>query len=172
MAQGVVLQFDHAASEAVRGCWRALETAGVPSLESFTHGRHEPHVTLVVADRLVEGAWLDTLRNEFFAGDPIQVRLTGVSTFPGGWVYLAVDGLPLAGQSRLVSSLGREAEGIWEHYLPEQWVPHCTIAGGLTEQQAAAAAAIVRTGRPPSTATIVATALIDTETGNSQRLPV
>jgi 2'-5' RNA ligase len=149
-----------------------LETAGVPSLESFTHGRHEPHVTLVVADRLVEGEWLETLRAEFFTGDAIRVSLTGVATFPGGWVYLAVDGLPLAGHTRLVASLGRDAEGIWEHYLPRQWVPHFTLAGGLTEQQVEAATTIVRASRPPSTANIAAAALVDTETGNSQPLAV
>lgn len=170
MAQGVVLQFDAATSGAVRECWRSLEKAGLPSLESFTHGRHEPHVTLVVADRLVEGEWLDTLRAEFFAGDPIRVSLTGVAAFPGGWVYLAVEGLPLAGHARLVASLGRDAEGIWEHYLPGQWVPHCTLAGGLTEQQAETAVTLVRTNWPPSTTTIVAAVMVDVETGNAHHL--
>jgi hypothetical protein len=171
MAQGVVLQFDAATGEAVKACWRELEAAGVPSLGSFTHGRHEPHVSLIVADRLVVGDWLATLRDEFFAGDPLRVSLTGVATFPGGWVYLAVEGLPRAGHTRLVSSLGRDADGIWEHYLPGEWVPHCTLAGGLTEQQVQTAATRVRTSRPPST-TIAGAALVDADTGHIERLPV
>jgi hypothetical protein len=50
MAKGIVLLVDAESTRAIRQCWGQLEAAGIPSLESFTHRRHEPHVSLVVAE--------------------------------------------------------------------------------------------------------------------------
>ena len=42
----VCLLLDDAAARAVRRLWRQLAEDGVPSLATYTHGRHVPHLTL------------------------------------------------------------------------------------------------------------------------------
>src|SRR5690606_11542147 len=48
VALGVCLLFDHSAERTVRWVWDRVESRGVPSLRSHTHGRHRPHLSYVV----------------------------------------------------------------------------------------------------------------------------
>lgn len=170
MAKGIVLLFDATSAAAIRACWRRLEAAGIPSLESLTHRRHEPHISLVVADEIAVGDWLAVLRAGFFAADPIRVELGRGATFPGGWVYLGAAGLPASAHARLITALGQDAKGVWEHYLPQNWVPHCTLAGDLSDQQVTAAIDVIGSSPLPGVATVMSAALIDAATGDLRLL--
>jgi 2'-5' RNA ligase len=166
MAKGIVLLFDAESTRAIRRCWRQLEAAGIPSLESFTHRRHEPHVSLVVADKIVTGGWLDVLRAGFFPADPMKIEFGGAGAFPGGWLYLGVNGLPASSHATLIAALGGDASGVWEHYLPDNWVPHCTLAGDLSERQVTPAMDVIGSSPLPRSASIMSAALVDSETGD------
>lgn len=48
MALAVCLLFAPAHERALRGLWRRVEEAGVPSMTSHTHGRHVPHLSYAV----------------------------------------------------------------------------------------------------------------------------
>src|SRR2546423_11321263 len=48
MALAVCLLFDARTERALRLLWDRLEERGVPTLRSHTHGRHCPHLSLVV----------------------------------------------------------------------------------------------------------------------------
>jgi 2'-5' RNA ligase len=170
VAKGIVLLFDAETTRTIRECWRQLEAAGIPSLESFTHRRHEPHVSLVVADEIATGGWMDTLRAGFFPADPLRIEVGPAGVFPGGWLYLGVDGLPAASHTTLIAALGRDATGVWEHYLPRNWVPHCTLAGDLSEQQRASGIEVVRSVPLPEAVSIMSAALVDSETGDLRLL--
>jgi 2'-5' RNA ligase len=170
MAKGIVLLFDAESTRAIRRCWQQLEAAGIPSLESFTHRRHEPHVSLVVADEIATGDWVAVLQTGFFPADPIRIELGPVDSFPGGWVYLGVGGLPAPNHATLVTALSRDATRMWEHYLPQNWVPHCTLAGDLSDQQVTAAIEVAGSTPLPATVSIVSAALIDAETGDLRLL--
>jgi 2'-5' RNA ligase len=170
MAKGIVLLFDAESTRAIRRCRRQLEAAGIPSLESFTHRRHEPHVSLVVADEIAGGGWMDALQAGFFPADPMRVEFGPAGGFPGGWLYLGVNGLPAANHAELIATLGGDAAGVWEHYLPEHWVPHCTLAGDLSDQQVTAAMDVIGSSPLPGIATIMSAALVDSVTGDLRRL--
>ena len=45
MAEGVILLLDDRAEHAVLRLWKALEEAGIPSLATHSHRRHQPHIT-------------------------------------------------------------------------------------------------------------------------------
>jgi 2'-5' RNA ligase len=170
MAKGIVLLFDAGSSRGIRACWRRLEAAGIPSLESFTHRRHEPHISLVVADEIVIGEWVDVLRTGFFPTDPMRIELANAASFPGGWVYMGAGGLPAPSHARLITALGQDARGVWEHYLPQNWVPHCTLAGDLSDQQVTAAIDLIGSSPLPGIATIMSAALIDAGKGDVRLL--
>ena len=172
MAQGIVLLLDSEADAAVRAYWQRLDDAGIPSVRSWTHGRHVPHISLVVAERVKVGAWLDALREGFFAGPPVGIRLGPVDAFrDGGWVYLGVEGLDRAAHRDLVTSLGDDVADRWEHYLPGAWVAHCTLAGGLDAGRVSDALAVLGAAAPIQ-AVVDSAAVIDSETGTVQPLAV
>jgi len=70
----------------------------------------------------------------------------------------------------LIAALGGDANGVWEHYLPENWVPHCTLAGGLSQQQPPSAIEVVRSVPLPKAVAIMSAALVDSETGDLRLL--
>lgn len=170
MAKGIVLLFDAESTRAIRRCWRQLEAAEIPSLESFTHRRHDPHVSLVVADEIVTGGWLDVLRAGFFPADPMRIEFGRAGVFPGGWLYLGVNGLPASSHATLIAALGGDTNGVWEHYLPHNWVAHCTLAGDLSEQQVTPALDVIGSSPLPRIASIMSAALVDSETGDVRLL--
>jgi hypothetical protein len=174
MAQGIVLLLDRAADRAVRRCWRRLDEAGIPSLTSLSHRRHVPHVSLIVARRVALGHWQDELRRGFFAGPELPLSLGAAEAFAdGGWVYLPVEGVDRGAHRRLLAALKDDVEAVWEHYLPDQWIPHCTIAGGLDGDQVAAAVALLGDGEgAPIRATARSAAIIDAQTGDVLPLAV
>ena len=55
MALTVCLLPDARADAVVRRLWQRLETAGVPTLLTHTHGRHVPHLTYAALRRGPEG---------------------------------------------------------------------------------------------------------------------
>jgi hypothetical protein len=173
VGQGIVLLLDGDAEAAVRACWRRLDQAGVPSLTTYTHRRHVPHISLVVAERIEVGEWLRKLREEWFSGPPVSVELGPVGTFPeGGWVFLGVDGVDRSAHRRLVASLGDDVTDPWEHYLPDQWVPHSTLAGGLDASEVDTALEVLAGSGVPITATIESAAVVDAKSGAIRRLPL
>jgi hypothetical protein len=58
----------------------------------------------------------------------------------------------------------------WEHYLPDQWVPHCTLAGGLEASEVDAALDVLAASGVPITATIDSAAVVDAKSGAIRRL--
>jgi len=49
VALAVCLLFGRRSERAIRALWDQLESLGVPSLRSHTHGRHVPHLSYAVA---------------------------------------------------------------------------------------------------------------------------
>jgi 2'-5' RNA ligase len=100
----------------------------------------------------------------------VRIDFGSVGVFSGGWLYLAVNRLPASSHAKLIAALGGDANGIWEHYLPENWVPHCTLAGDLSHQQVTAAMDVIGSSPPPGVATVTSAALVDSETGDLRLL--
>jgi 2'-5' RNA ligase len=98
----------------------------------------------------------------------LTLRLGSVAVFPGraGVLYLSV--VPTMRLLRLhreiharLTQCGVEPG---RNYLPDVWVPHCTLAQGLTQEQVTTAVRAVNRLRPID-ADIVSVGLVDTDTG-------
>ena len=89
MGHAVELLFDPTTETAIKGVWARLETAGVPSLASWTHRRHRPHISLSVAKRIDTGQ-LQAVR-DCLAATHLDVTLYSPAVFPRpGVLYLSV----------------------------------------------------------------------------------
>ena len=118
--------------------WGNLEARGLRSMATTTHGRHRPHVSLAVAEDM-SPAHADVAAEPLREATDLALRLGSVAVFPGrqGVLYLSV--VPTMRLLRLhreihARLLGAGVETL-RHYLPDAWVPHCTLAQGLTPDQ-------------------------------------
>jgi len=167
VAYALELFFDPQAESTVRTLWASLEARGLRSMATAGHCRHRPHVSLLVAEQLT----LDQARaavEPMTEATDVALRLGSVAVFPGraGVVYLAVT--PTRRLLRLHHALHTHLAAVGvesgRHYLPDAWVPHCTLAQGLTHEQVATAVHAVKRLRPID-ADIVEVGVENTDTG-------
>jgi 2'-5' RNA ligase len=160
------MYFDDRADAAVRRLWQLLVDAGLPSLATHTHRRHRPHVSLAVAESLPD-ADLTPLRSVLAAHQP-NVQLYTLATFPGdrGALFLGVVATTelLEFHAGVHAALAGQAVALWPHYQPGSWVPHCTLAEGMNQAEAARAFGLLY-GYEPIAATVTATGIKNTTTG-------
>jgi 2'-5' RNA ligase len=136
MSYSVELHFDDDAENTVRNVWKALADAGVST--SMLDGISRPHITLGVCDELST-----TFKNELslFAREikPFEFSLSFVGSFNTAEGVLFFGPTPTDAMFRLHtrfhSFFSAHAGRIWNHYLPSQWVPHCTLAFRLNGEQ-------------------------------------
>lgn len=167
MAYALELFFDRHAESAVRTMWASLEARGLPSMATATHCMHKPHVSMLVAERLTPDQARVAVEPLTEATD-VVLRLGSLAVFPGraGVVYLGVT--PTSRLLRLhhvlhsrLAAVGVESG---RHYLPDAWVPHCTLSQGLTHEQVTSAVAAIKRLRPIE-ADVVEVGIQNTETG-------
>jgi 2'-5' RNA ligase len=161
------MYFDEQADIVVRRLWQLLADAGLPSLTTRTHRRHRPHVSLSVAESLAH-ANLTPVRSVLMTPAP-TMQLYTLGTFPGrkGALFLGVTVTAelLAFHAKVYATLADQPVGHWPYYQPSNWVPHCTLAEGVNQAEAAKAFGLLY-GYEPIAATVTATGIKDTATGS------
>jgi 2'-5' RNA ligase len=165
MGHAIELLFDPTTEAAIKGVWAQLETAGVPSLASWTHRRHRPHISLSVAGR-IDTSQLQGVR-DCLAATHLDVTLYSPAVFPRpGVLYLSV--VPTLALLRLheeVHAALRDAMvAPRDGYSVGAWVPHCTLAHDLTRAQLARGIDLLH-DQAPITAHVSDAGLLDTTTG-------
>lgn len=132
MPYAIELFFDPAADARIRGIWERLASPGRPSMAA---AGSRPHVSLVVCDAVEVRAAEELLERFAVETERFPISFGRVGVFPGegAVLYLAPDpDARLQEVQRVFSAgFGRIADGLWEHYQPEAWVPHCTLASGI-----------------------------------------
>ncbi len=130
MPYAVQLYFDPITDAMVRDLWRRFAQMGIT--RHLEESANRPHVTLAIYDDLDVVAAERKLVQ--FVRPLAQFTLTfshlGSFVYPSPVAFLApivtVDLLRLHGMTHATfTEIGTHAH---EHYLPGQWVPHCTLA--------------------------------------------
>jgi 2'-5' RNA ligase len=165
MAQALVLLFDPSSEAVIRDVWAQLELAGVPSLAGRTHRRHRPHISLSVAERIEIGQ-LEGGR-ERLAATYLDVTLYAPAVFPRtGVLYFTV--VPTLALLRLHdevhADLCHSMVSPRDLYAVGAWIPHCTLARGLTRAQLACGIDLLH-DQPVITAHVSSAGILDTATG-------
>lgn len=166
MAHAIEMFFDEDADTEVRTLWGKLATAGLPSLATRTHRQHRPHVSLTVTASL-DQADLTPVRSVLAEHLPVML-LDALGTFPGseGALFLAAvvttDLLTL--HAKVHDALAGQPVTHWPYYLPGRWVPHCTLAQGLSRDEIAEAFRLLH-GYQPVAVQLTSAGITDTVTG-------
>lgn len=142
----VELYFDLPTEERIRDAWKTLDEARIS--DSMPKGGYRPHVSLGVCDHLETNSLAQELTT--FAANVTPFRLSfpniGVFSTSEGVVYL---GVTVSAQLLKVHTtfhkiFKKYAKEQREYYTVGQWVPHCTLAFGLSEEQIAEAVTVCR----------------------------
>lgn len=170
MAQAVELFFDADADERVRALWQRLDDAGVPSLATRTHQQHRPHVTLAVAGS-IPGSARSELGAELRALSLPDLWLYTLGTFPSEEAVLLLGAIAdtevLAVHSAVHDVLAGRARQPSAYYFPGAWIPHCTLAQGITREQLSRGFAALHPLEPVR-ASVREVGIVDTKTGEQE----
>ena len=149
MSRGVVIRFQPEADEQLRAIWTVLATARLPSLSQHTHGRHAPHLSLVVAASMSNERAADAVVG---LPQPRLIDFEAVGYFPQGVVHLvAVPNRELLDLQRRVPAtllLANAMTQPWPASQPGEWSPHVTLAYGVSPQDLAAAVPLITSALP------------------------
>lgn len=140
MAFAVELYFDAITDENVRRAWRAIIDAGISS--SMLDGGYRPHVSLGVSNQLNVNEACKALASFAVGVSPFTLTLSSIGVFPAeGVVFLGVTVTEklLDLHARFHHIFQECAKDQWDYYHVGRWVPHCTLAFGLSTSRVAEA---------------------------------
>jgi 2'-5' RNA ligase len=167
MAQAVVVFFDDEADAAVRKLWQRLRDVNVPAAD-----RYPPHLTYASAGSIPRGA-RTALREELAQLWLPGMALENLSSFATSENVLmlsaVVDSELLAVHSAIHDVLARKVKHPSAYFLPGHWVPHCTFAQGLTDEQMVAGFAALHPVSPIR-AKVGRVCVVDSVTGEIDQL--
>lgn len=165
MALAVCLLFDRRTEQRLVRLWQSVESAGIPSLPSHTHGHHLPHVSYAVLRTYDVGTVRAVLTRLPDAG-PSCLHLDAVGFFRRGRASLipAVSVDLVTRQERVVEVLEGTGSELHRHYRPGDWVPHCSIATRVRRDRLGDLAALAYDVLPID-AVVDRLALVDSGTG-------
>lgn len=118
------MHFDREGEERVRS-WTAVRSRVGKGSESV------PHVSLLVAENIDLLAAKPRLDRFAAATRQFNLRLSAVGIFPGNppVVFLTpqVTRELLVLHEHFLADFAPMVSGIWDYYLPGNWIPHCTL---------------------------------------------
>ncbi|MYC75599.1 2'-5' RNA ligase family protein [Candidatus Poribacteria bacterium] len=140
------LYFDPSTEERIRGVWKTLDEAGIS--DSMPKGGYRPHVSLGVCDHLETNSLAQELTTFTAKVTPFRLLFPNIGIFSTseGVVYLGatVTAELLNVHTAFHEIFKKHAKEQREYYTVGQWVPHCTLAFGLSEDQIAEAVIVCR----------------------------
>ena len=131
MAYAIELYFDATTEACFRTVWEALAGHGIAKPAADPVAR--PHLTLAVYGGLHLDRCGPRLAAFAAATAPVSLSFAAIGLFPFaasvGVVFAGptVTGDLLALQRRAHDRLAGAVEEPWDYYLPDRWVPHCTL---------------------------------------------
>ena len=140
------LYFDPPTEARIREAWSALDEAGIS--DSMPKEGYRPHISLGICEHLELDAFAQELST--FAASITPFRLL----FPSIGIFSTSEGVVYwsgTATSQLINLhtafheiFKKYAKEQREYYTVGQWVPHCTLAFGLSEDQIAEAVTVCR----------------------------
>ena len=162
MPYAVELYLDREAEDTVRGLWKRLFDANVAPYLWSSGAR--PHVSLAVFQD-ADPAMLSGLTGDFAQlARPQALSLSHIGIFlePRPVVFLAPRVTPaLLELNAFFHRQASDAGAVpWESYLPDRWVPHCTVAADLDAREVHRAVQELRLGFRALTASLEEVGLV------------
>jgi hypothetical protein len=162
MSYAIELNFDAVGEALVLALWREVAALGATSMIGSDS---RPHISLAVAES-VETRAVAGLLDQFANGTKaFPLSLASLGIFPGAEpvLFLApkVTAELLQMQRAFLVKFDPLAKNIWPYYLPDGWVPHCTLTMGIRPEALGAAYKICGAAVKPLEVRVVGISLIE-----------
>ena len=163
MPFAVELFFDPAAEQRVRDVWMELARAKVNSF--MIDGQYRPHLTLGVLNEYASPAFENEFQRYTEKLEKISLKLDCLGIFPRpeGVVYLGavVTDQLLSVHREFQNRFANLMTGVRPYYLPGNWIPHCTLAYGLSMEAIPTAIEVCSRVTFPISATVAEISLVE-----------
>ncbi len=139
MGYAVELYFDKKSEETIKAMWKVLYDNNISKYMYESDSR--PHITMTVYDDKIDDVELFIKGVEGFAEKiaPFEINLSNIGVFntEEGVVFLQpkVTRELLDIHEEFHKTMRSFAEAEWRYYLPDLWVPHCTMAIDLNKKK-------------------------------------
>jgi len=149
MSFAIELFFDDTLTAAVRRIWQDLAEAGVSS--QMLEGGYRPHISLGICDELDIEGFTSAMSVQKMPLLPVMLAYIGLFQCQPGVVFLGgtTTRLLLAHHAMLQEQCRAFAKGCWPEYDVDVWIPHCTLAADLDEDQIGRAVRVCRQSSLP-----------------------
>ena len=167
MALAICLLFDARSDRLVRELWSRLETAGVRTLATHTHGHHQPHLSYAVL-RTWDRSRVEAALARLSDAGAFSMSIHGMLAFPRGRAALApaISADLARRQEEVVSAVVATGAELHRNYRPGGWVPHVSVATQAQGVQLATVAKAVADVLP-LIVRVDHAALVDSSTGET-----
>jgi len=135
----VRMYLNFAAESAVRQLWDEIGRCGITRRDSESHVR--PHLTFAVYEDVSEAVFVQRL--QIWAADvsPFVITMSSIGVFCSDTSELFLGITATRELLNLHCGFHTTFKDLvwrpWAYYLPDCWIPHCTLAGHLSPSQTA-----------------------------------
>jgi 2'-5' RNA ligase len=134
---GVIALFDEKTENQINSIWNELYERGLSYYSKEVLNRR-PHITIATYQRLETGSFIKLMDEFFNETDHIPVTLSALGTFlQSRTIFLSPTPTKILfdWHRNYHEKFKSYNDDLSSLYLPEKWIPHCTIANHLTEEQ-------------------------------------
>lgn len=134
---------DEASERAILRVWDELSERGLPSLATFTHRRHRPHLSLAVGEDLPIDEALDAVG--MVPERPLRLHVEAAGVFPDQVLFLCCVASRelLAEQRRVHDAVDPLMVDPWPYFRPGYWTPHITCGMACRPEQLSEALSVL-----------------------------
>ncbi|EDL66279.1 2'-5' RNA ligase family protein [Bacillus sp. SG-1] len=134
---GVIAVFDKETDEAIREVWQELHEK---SISFYAHEVMDriPHITLGSYEKIDERSFIERMDEVYSREKPIDIHFTSLGSFlKSGALYLPP---VMTEELKGLHSRHYLAFTQWNNcastlYMPDKWIPHCTLANRLSQEK-------------------------------------
>ncbi|MCY1635510.1 2'-5' RNA ligase family protein [Marinifilum sp. D737] len=134
MGYAVEIIFDSKSEEQIHKLIESIDANGIEN--KLTNLKSTPHMALSVADEIDVEKTIKLIEN--IAIPSLRISMNALGTFQGAENVIFLNPKVtmdlLAFQKELYNQLFTFSEQ-WVYYHPENWIPHCTLAMGIAEEE-------------------------------------
>lgn len=128
MSFSIELHFDQKSNLIIRNMWKKLRERNVSDYMDKYGGF--PHVSLAIFDDIDVLSVVKLIEEVVENENMFTVKMSSLGIFPSNESVLFLSPVASATLINLHSKLHmliKDIESKWEYYLPDLWVPHCTL---------------------------------------------
>lgn len=134
---GMIALFDEQTEKRIQGVWKGLKQEGITSY-AYDVSNREPHLTLASYSSLNVEAYIELMDSHYQTREVVNLAFNTLGTFiQSGTLFLSPT--VSSGLRELHSEHHRIFEKFNDNpeslYLPDSWIPHCTLANRLSRKE-------------------------------------